>query len=188
VDDSWSYLWGASFTSKRAYNSIVGSSPAPRQFVWLWKSCCRGRHKIFFWLLLLNRLNTRNLLRRKNFYLQSYDCVLCSSNVEENLEHLFFDCTFSVWCWRLVDITWDISLPIMERLQSAQVGFGAPVFMEIVILVAWCIWTTHNRVIFDGAVPSLGQWKHSLRVDLFLSLLKCKSTKKSLLQDWLAQF
>jgi hypothetical protein len=44
--------------------------------------------------------------------------------------------------------------------------------MEIVILVAWCIWTLRNRVIFDGVIPSFGQWKRSLREELFLSLLK----------------
>jgi hypothetical protein len=60
----------------------------------------------------------------------------------------------------------------MERLQSVRVGFGAPIFMEIVILVAWCIWTLRNRVIFDGVIPSFGQWKRSLREELFLSLLK----------------
>jgi len=83
--------------------------------------------------------------------------------VEESLEHLFFECTFSAWCRRLVDISWDSSLPIMERLQSARASFGAPIFMEIVILTAWCIWTMSNRVVFDGASPSLGQWKRSLR-------------------------
>jgi hypothetical protein len=141
-----------------------------------------GHHEFLFWLLLLDRLNTRNLLRHKNFYLQSYDCVMCSNNVEETLEHLFFDCTFSAWFWHLVAIAWDPSLPMMERLQSARVGFGASIFMEIVILVSWCIWTLRNRVIFDGAVSSLGQWKRSLREELFLCLLKCKPTKKSLLQ------
>jgi hypothetical protein len=108
--------------------------------------------------------------------------------VEESLEHLFFECTFSAWCWRLVDISWDSTLPIMERLQSTRASFGAPIFMEIVILTAWCIWTMRNRVIFDGAFPSLGLWKRSLREEFFLSLFKCKPLKKSLLHDWLAQF
>ena len=69
----------------------------------------------------------------------------------------------------------------MERLQSTRVGLVHPSLMEIVILVAWCIWTLHNHVIFDGIVPSLGQLKRSHREELFLSLLKCKSTKKYVL-------
>lgn len=55
--------------ASKAYAAIVGSSQAPRQFIWLWKSTSRGRHKFFFWLLVLDCLNTRNLLRRKNFVL-----------------------------------------------------------------------------------------------------------------------
>ena len=90
--------------------------------------------------------------------------------MEESLDHLFFECTFSAWCWRLVDISWDSSLPIMERLQFARASFNAPIFMEIVILTALCIWTMRNRVIFDGASP-LGQWKHNFREENFLSLL-----------------
>jgi hypothetical protein len=62
------------------------------------KVAAKGTINSFFWLLLLDGLNTRNLLCRKNFYLQSYDCVLCSNNAEETLEHLFFDCTFSARC------------------------------------------------------------------------------------------
>jgi hypothetical protein len=33
--------------------------------------------KVFFWLLLKDRLNTCNLLLRKNKILPSYNCVLC---------------------------------------------------------------------------------------------------------------
>jgi hypothetical protein len=76
----------------------------------------------------------------------------------------------------------------MERPEFARAAFGLPIFMEIVILMAWCIWTMRNNIIFDGASPSLRQWKRSLREEFFLSLLKCKSLKKHLLQDWLDQF
>jgi hypothetical protein len=44
-----------------------------------------GKHKfkIFFWLLLRDRLNSRNLLRRKNMELEDYSCVLCNTGHEE---------------------------------------------------------------------------------------------------------
>jgi hypothetical protein len=31
-------------------------------FRWLWKTCCQNKRKIFFWLLLKDRLSTRQLL------------------------------------------------------------------------------------------------------------------------------
>lgn len=54
----------------------------------------------FFALLLDDRLNTRNVLRRRNKFLEegSY-CVLCQDNVEETAWHLFFECTSSVTRW-----------------------------------------------------------------------------------------
>jgi len=46
-----------------------------------------------------DRLNTRNLLRRKNMALDDYNCVVCSLGTKETLLHLFLDCPFAVYCW-----------------------------------------------------------------------------------------
>jgi len=55
-----------------------------------------GRHKFFFWLLVLDRLSTRNLLRRKNFCLRSYSCVLCNANVDSlMLKRLWITCSLN---------------------------------------------------------------------------------------------
>jgi hypothetical protein len=35
------------------------------------------KHKIFFWLLLNDRINTKDLLQRKNYNLDSYTCDMC---------------------------------------------------------------------------------------------------------------
>ena len=78
---------------------IVKASPL---FKWLWTSSNLGKHKIFFWLLLRDRLNTRNILRRENKILDDYNCVLCNSRCEETLFHLFFSCPFSQDCWNSV--------------------------------------------------------------------------------------
>jgi hypothetical protein len=40
----------------------------------LWKNKCQLKHKVFYWLWLKNRLNTRNMVRRKNMTLESYTC------------------------------------------------------------------------------------------------------------------
>jgi hypothetical protein len=66
ADDHWVYIWGSViFTSKQAYRSMKGHSQALAPFQWLWKSRCQGKHKVFFWLLLNDRLNTRNLLHHE---------------------------------------------------------------------------------------------------------------------------
>lgn len=81
--DSWSYSWNSSyFVVKKAYDLLKGSVPTSPVFWWMWQSQVAGKIKFFFWLLLKDRLNTRNLLR-KNMHLDEYTCVLCQQNVEE---------------------------------------------------------------------------------------------------------
>ncbi|WVZ76722.1 hypothetical protein U9M48_024674 [Paspalum notatum var. saurae] len=58
------------------------------------------KHKVYFWLLLKDRLSTRDLLRRKTMQLPTYECVLCSNRVDESVQHLFLSCSFSQLVWQ----------------------------------------------------------------------------------------
>jgi hypothetical protein len=72
--DTWSYIWRNEFYSFiKAYNVLMGYKQTPPHFSWIWKSSCQPKHKVFFWMLLHDRVNTRNLLRRKNFELEAYN-------------------------------------------------------------------------------------------------------------------
>lgn len=114
-EDQWTYIWGNPiFKSKRAYKALRGAAPSSPVFKWMWQSCCRGRHKFFFWLLLRDRLNTRNILRRKRKILDDYNCPLCAANTEETFFHLFFQCSFSQWCSRLLHVRWNLGLSAIE--------------------------------------------------------------------------
>ena len=88
--DVWTYIWGNEFfSSKKAYNVLIRVQYASPQFSWIWKSSCQAKHKIFFWLLLHDRLNTRNLLARKKFRLATYDCATLQCRQVETSVHLF---------------------------------------------------------------------------------------------------
>jgi hypothetical protein len=106
ADNNWSYIWGrAEYSSRKAYRHLSGSSQVHPSFLWIWKSCCQHKHKVFFWLLAYDRLSTRKILRRKNMHLQSYNCVLCNESVEETaVAHLFLKCDFAKACWNLVGL------------------------------------------------------------------------------------
>jgi hypothetical protein len=47
------------------------------------------KHKVFFWLVLKDRVNTRDLLRRKGRDLESYTCDMCILHRLESSTHLF---------------------------------------------------------------------------------------------------
>jgi hypothetical protein len=102
-DDVWSYVWGTSkFSVQKAYMHFVGSTYVHPAFKWIWKSSCQTKQKVFFWLLLNDRLHTRGLLQKKNMALDSYTCELCLHQRTETLRHLFLRflcCPFAKNCW-----------------------------------------------------------------------------------------
>lgn len=150
----------------------------------MWNSSCRGKHKFFFWLLLNDRLNKRNLLRRKTMHLGSYPCVLCNTNQEETLLHLFFDCSFGKWCWRFLNIDWDTQLQPEEMLLRASSNL-VQIFREIWMTASWCIWYHRNDIIFDHKTLSLSRWRISFKEEMSLVVLKDKTSVKQPIEEWL---
>lgn len=130
---------------------MIGQTEASPLFSWLWRSSNLGNHKFFFWLLLRDRLNTRNLLRRKNMILDDYNCTLCTTNQEETCFHLFFECPFSKECWDSIPINWNLNLSPLDMVIVARINFGSSIFREIFITACWVLWRTRNVVIFDNA-------------------------------------
>lgn len=99
MTDRWIYTWANSrFGSKKAYKNMCINEPASPLFKWLWGASNLGNQKFFFWLLIRDRLNTRNLLKRKGMPLPDYSYVLCNTNIEETWLHLFFECNLSKAC------------------------------------------------------------------------------------------
>ena len=135
---------------KKAYCSLAGYQPVQPHLSWLWKSSCQQKHKFFFWLLLLDRLNTRNLLKRKCFSLASYDCVFQGCNSEETSLHLFWECPFARACWAEISQVNSADQNIFEVLASIKKDLNFPFAMEILILGTWGIWICRNNEIFNN--------------------------------------
>jgi hypothetical protein len=48
INDTWSYIWGNEFySSTKAYMAFIGFKQVPKHFIWLWKSSCQPKHKVF---------------------------------------------------------------------------------------------------------------------------------------------
>jgi hypothetical protein len=93
------------FSSQKIYSHLMGNQWTHPIFTWLWKSKCQPKHKVLFWLLLKDRLNTRALLRQRAMLLDSYTCDNCILQAEETTIHLFFRCSFARRCWSLIGIS-----------------------------------------------------------------------------------
>jgi hypothetical protein len=80
------------YSSRKLYKLAFQNVPTHPIFTWIWKSKCTPRVKFFTWLVLLDRLNTKVMLRRRNLFDEEDEvhCVLCTEGIDEDLDHLFF--------------------------------------------------------------------------------------------------
>jgi hypothetical protein len=137
--DNWYYIWGNnSYTSQRLYKLAFANSDAHPAFKWIWKAKCTPRIKFFAWLVLVDRLNTKDMLRRRHCSIEDDDlCVLCPLGAVEDLDHLFFSCTFARRCWQALQVQWDEQLSLLPRLAQARANSALPFFVDLVMIASW---------------------------------------------------
>ena len=183
--DSWSYLWNSSkFLVQRAYRHLNGHQVTHQVYKWVWASSCQSKHKVFFWLVLKDRISTRELLKRKRMQLPDFTCVLCNTSTEESLSHLLLECQFARQCWATVNVDVDLELDPFQILQSFKSQLGVPFFMEVIILMSWTIWKSRNDFIFRQIQPSIALAKLNFREEFRLLLLRAKRAYSPLIDQW----
>ena len=142
--------------------------------------------KFFAWLILLDRLNTKDMIRRRNFHVQpNTHCALCNDQVVEEINHLFFYCPFSTVCWQKIGLAWVTSLDIHSRLVEANYSFNSPYFMEIFIIAAWEIWNIRNGKIFEGHPVNIQLWIVRFNAQVLLQLHRVREDLRSAIVQWL---
>jgi hypothetical protein len=60
--DRWIPIWGNQYTSRRFYYEVFKNMEAHPAVKVIWKSRCTPHVKFFAWLVLVDRLNTKNIL------------------------------------------------------------------------------------------------------------------------------
>jgi hypothetical protein len=130
------------FSSSKFYNLTFQSIQPPAAFNWIWQSKVGKKFKIFVCLVFRDRINSKNILRRKGFLASdsNFDCTMCDLHCEEATYHLLFCCPFSTGCWNYVGFQWNHDLDFFSMIEAAKGAFGHSFFMEILALVVWCIW------------------------------------------------
>jgi hypothetical protein len=141
--------------------------------------------QVFSWLLMLDKLNVRNILRRKKFKVEGndYSCPLYPNNHEETTFHHFFLCPFSLDCCHHLGINWDFSLGFHNMMEKARRLWPHAFIMECFILGAWLIWKQRNNAIFNRERPSLLSWKKGFLEEASLQAHRLSSSKKPLFLD-----
>ena len=160
---------------------------ADEAFGWLWKAKSPIKFKMFGWLLLVDRLNTRNMLKRRHFVVVggNYACMFCQNPPEETVEHLFFNCPFSQRCWDVVGMTWPIDDNRLALLGGGRDNWRQPLFMDIFLLAAWSLWMERNNQHFRGIQHSHGAWLARFKHLLELLTHNCREDLHPFLSNYI---
>ena len=184
--DIWNYIWGSPYySSSKAYKQLTGQASVHASYKWLWKNCCQHKHKVFFWLLLKDRLSTRDLLERKWMILQSHECVLYNQHSRETLEHLFLTCPFATQFWASLGLLVPVFQEHFQVVSSFRRQLNIPFFMEIIILGCWGIWMSRNDFIFRQLTPSVQGGQGILKKELARATHRAKNSIKEQFQEWI---
>jgi hypothetical protein len=184
--DTWSYIWGnGKYTSAKAYKQLIGSQQIHPAFSWLWSSSCQLKHKVFFWLILQDRLNTRGLLKRRNMQLDSYTCELCILQKEEGIRHLFFGYAFAKNCWATIGVVIPSWLRPDRATRHLRIKLSVPFAMEIIITMCWSIWLERNAWIFNNVAPEVQKCQANFKKEFDLVIYRSKKKYKEDMRLWL---
>jgi hypothetical protein len=70
--------------------------------------------------------------------LPDYTCVCCVDSEEESMADLFINCSFSQACWAFIGLLVGAADPF-DTLMDLKDQLGVPFFMEVIIILSWCI-------------------------------------------------
>ena len=137
---------------------------------------------------MVDRLNTRQILRRRGMVLDSYNCVFCSHPVEEDLFHLFFHCPFAGACWNTLQLLVPNCSEFDQVLEAHKIQLHIPFFMEVIVTLCWSIWSVRNDAIFNGVPPSVQNCKLIFKKEFALVVLRAKAKLHPHIDQWLGTY
>lgn len=87
----WNLTRDGIFSLKYAYNSLTPSSPDDQNMLWLWKTACNQRGKIFVWKCNNKGISTAVRLNKANILPSPKRSLYQTQN--ETVRHVLRDCS-----------------------------------------------------------------------------------------------
>lgn len=167
------------YSANSAYSAQFDTLPKTDGKQLIWKTWAPGKIKVFFWLLLQNRLWCNDRLHRRGWE-NGYFCRMCMRNLETSV-HLFWECPVSKEIWQHIS-TWpgyeklallttaaDNTTPSDQRvrnlLQQSRPNLKAKL-KTMIFLVTWHIWTERNNRTFRHTASQVNGVIAAVRSDM----------------------
>jgi hypothetical protein len=160
-------LDGKPFSTRAAY-SFLHEADSESDWDVIWSSRAPSKVKIFTWLVVLDRLNSRANLHRKTI-IDSDDCPTCTG-VAEDCNHLFFQCPAATAVWNKANIYLNItSFNDLWTHHSSNLPH-ASVWNTVAMLMLCKIWDARNSRIFRCKIKTASQTISAVIQELGLAL------------------
>lgn len=98
----WRWTAEGSYSAKSVYHILVGGGLTRWEFHVIWRFSIPQSVKFFLFLLLKNKLLTREVLIRRSFNCADQSCPMCDSETLETTMHRFSQCHHSREIWHKV--------------------------------------------------------------------------------------
>lgn len=160
----WSWTANGAYSAKSAYKVQFRGSYCTYNCSAIWKAKAEGKHRVFAWLLIQNKILTADDLMIRNLPCNPI-CTLCDQ-AKETAGHLCLHCVYAREVWDHVS-RWTnglVSVPASFKGLDHRWGFlfetdteGAKASGSCFIYIAWNLWKERNRRTFDHWATSPGR-------------------------------
>lgn len=143
------------------YDYLMEPRPDVYWYGAVWISRAIPRHSFHMWLVIQNRIPTRDRLIQWGLQVDQ-SCLLCNRN-RESRDHLFFSCDFSYKLWELVTRRLGISPSRdWENTLAQMVSLSLPLPQRLLVLLAWqsvvyWLWNERNTRLHANTYRSTDQ-------------------------------
>lgn len=168
---TWRWAASGSYTAKSAYHILIQGGLVRWQFWCTWCYYIPPTVKLFLFLLLKDKLLTREVLQRRSFNCPDIFCPMCDSGAVETSLHLFFQCQHSLRIWNMVEYLLNLtilapgsSVEQVWRNSSMLLRHSTPLKKKWEVIfnsVCWMIWRDRNSLVFESKktpIDVVAQW------------------------------
>jgi hypothetical protein len=142
------------------------------------------KHSVF-WLLLQDKLNTRDRLRRRHMHLDSYTCENCILQKNETSYNLFLRCSFAKSCRASIGLIPPQTICPQRAAMRLKRQLNMSGALELVILMSWSIWQCRNGWIFNNIPPTIERCRGIFLQEVKWLLLRLKPSTSQIICSWL---
>ncbi|OMO78705.1 reverse transcriptase [Corchorus capsularis] len=176
------------------YNQLRHRQPHVSWHRLLWFSYNYPRHSLITWMVILDRLPTKDRLRQWNLQLDSMDCVLCGQHTDCR-DHIFFTCDYSKKVWMKVLAACRLHRTVGNwhyEFQWALSKLKGKSLLSLILKLAWnafcyVIWRERNRRLFQRQMQTVEQSFQCIVDAIRIRLLGLRNVVRDPVNDFLCK-